>query len=780
MQKFLRFLMLAVLLLPFALQAQVSLPISMDFENAADFNQWTMTYCETYTGISSEHAHEGSNSFRFRWTTTPPQYLISPEFDAATGTEMFSFWYANYSSSFNEAFEVGFSSTTNNVTDFTWLPSVAVPMTPWTEYTAMVPAGTKYVAIKSTANDQYYLYIDDIYIGDAPSCFKVTNVTIDATQTTSNSLTLTWTDALNSYPTYNIYNLSDSTFIASNITDTTYTIENLNPNTLYTFGIETDCGGGDLSADYASISGRTACGVETMPWSENFDTWTSKSDCWSFLSGAYNGGNGTPTASSSAWTLNSIYGDFITISGKALTMNLYSTNKFWAVTPPIEITNDDAMLSVDVAVSAWSSATPNYDDNDTLAFAISTDDGNTFTNLRVVNNTELNALNGEYNTLYIPVTGYNGQTVRFAIYGGSISGYSPYDNRIAIDNVTVGDPIDCMPVSGLTVSNITSTGATLTWEGNADGYTIWNMADTIVDQYAPDVTADLYALDPNTHYTFGVTANCGSEESMMRTISFTTLVSCPAPTNLAATLTPGDGSVASLSWNNNGTEAWQLCLNGDTNNLIDVYENPYELTNLTPEQAYTAQVRAYCDVDEQSEWSNTITFTPTDAYSITVNDGSSTNSYVPIYGFYTDDITKSQFIIPAANLATMQLGIINKLTFYANNANVSWGAATFNVYLTVTDETTLSSLADYSSMTQVYAGSLSISNNTMEVNFTNPYLYTGGNLMVGFLQTLEGDYQSCSWYGISATGASMGGYDTYINQQNFLPKTTIDYTPITP
>ena len=777
MKKFLRFLMLTALLLPFALQAQVSLPFSMDFENAADLNQWTMTNCLSNTGISSSYAHEGSNSFRFYYTTNPPQYLISPEFDVATGTEMISFWYANFSTYYDEAFEVGFSSTTNNVTDFTWLPSVAVPATPWTEYTAMVPAGTKYVAIKSTAYDAYHLYIDDIYIGDAPSCFKVTNVTFDAAQTTSNSLTLTWTDVLNSNATYNIYNMSDNTIVASNINDTTYTIDNLSPNTLYTFGIETDCGGGDLSAGYASVSGRTACGIETMPWSENFDTWTFKSDCWSFLSGAYNGGNGTPTEYSSAWTLNSSYGTYITISGNALTMNLYNTLKYWAVTPPIEITNDDAMLSVDVAVSAWSSATPNYDDNDTLAFAISTDNGNTFTNLRVVNNTELNALNGEYTTLYIPVTGYNGQTVRFAIYGGSISGTSPHDNRIAIDNVTVSDPIDCMPVSGLSVSNITSTGATLTWEGNADGYTIWNMADTTVDQYATDVTADLYALDPNTHYTFGVTANCGSEESMVRTISFTTLVSCPAPTNLAATLTPGDGSVASLSWDNNGTEAWQLCFNGDTNNLIDITDNPYELTNLTPEQTYTAMVRAYCDVDDQSAWSNTITFTPTDAYSITVNDGTTTNSYVPIYGTYVDEITKSQFIIPAVNLAAMQFGTINKLTFYASNENVSWGAAQFEVYLTETSETTLSNLADYSGMTQVYAGSLSISNNKMEVTFTTPYIYLGGNLMIGFLQTATGTWSSCNWHGTSATGASMGGYGTGINQQNFLPKTTIDYTP---
>ena len=609
--------------------------------------------------------------------------------------------------------------------------------------------------------------------GTEITCSPVTALTIDDTQTTDNSLTLTWSDAFNSGATYSVYDMSTNTLIESNISDTSYTVTNLNSNTVYNFGVEANCSATDASA-IITTSGRTACGTETMPWSENFDNWTSKSECWSFLSGAL---SGNPTEYSSAWTLNSTsYGNNINISGKALTMNVYSTYQYWAVTPPVSITSYDAMLSVDVAVAGWSSATPNYDADDTVAFAISTDNGTTFTILRVLNNTELNTLSNEYTTLYIPVTGYDNQNVRFAIFAGSAA--SGGDNRIVIDNVTVSEPIDCLPVAALTASNIGSYGVTLNWSGNADSYTIYDMSDTTMIETAYDTTVVLTTLNPNTQYTLGVVANCSGEESFIRTVTFTTLVSCPAPTNLTAILTPGDGTVASLSWTEVGTAtAWQICLNGDTNNLIDVYDNPYEFTGLTAEQAYTAQVRAYCDVDDQSAWSNLINFTPTDAYLITVNDGTTTNSYVPIYGFYVDNITKSQFIIPAANLAAMQLGTINKLTFYSNNSNVDWGVATFNVYLTTTSETTLSGLADYSNMTQVYAGSLSINNNIMEVNFTTPYLYTGGNLMVAFLQTLEGTYISCSWYGISATGASMGGYGTYINQQNFLPKTTIYFTP---
>ncbi|MBO2526471.1 MAG: hypothetical protein CW341_12410, partial [Bacteroidetes bacterium] len=281
--------MLAVLFLPFALQAQVSLPISMDFEDASSMSQWTLINCESSTGRTTNQAHESTACFGFHWTTSPSQFLISPEFGAASGTEEISFWYKTNSDFYAESFEVGFSSTTNDTTAFTWSTAVNIPTTiSWTEYTAPIPAGTKYVAIKSTAYDAYYLYIDDIYIGDAPSCFKVSNVTIDAAQTTSNSLTLTWTDASNSNATYNIYNMSDNTLVASNINDTTYTIDNLSPNTLYTFGIETDCGGGDLSAGYASVSGRTACDniySTSLPYTENFNTYGTGSAsnfpiCW--------------------------------------------------------------------------------------------------------------------------------------------------------------------------------------------------------------------------------------------------------------------------------------------------------------------------------------------------------------------------------------------------------------------------------------------------------------------------------------------------------------------
>ena len=59
-------------------------------------------------------------------------------------------------------------------------------------------------------------------------------------------------------------------------------------------------------------------------------------------------------------------------------------------------------------------------------------------------------------------------------------------------------------------------------------------------------------------------------------------------------------------------------------------------------------------------------FAPSAMYAqqvqLTVNEGESTDNFVPIYGYYADAITKSQFIIPATELSTMVYGTIDKLT----------------------------------------------------------------------------------------------------------------------
>ena len=169
--------------------------------------------------------------------------------------------------------------------------------------------------------------------------------------------------------------------------------------------------------------------------------------------------------------------------------------------------------------------------------------------------------------------------------------------------------------------------------------------------------------------------------------------------------------------------------------------------------------------------------------TLTVCNGTSTNAYVPVYGFYCDAYLKAHFVYPSDSLTSMALGTITGMTFYADQNSVDWGIAHFNVYLSEVPGSTVSDFADVTALTQVYSGSLDISNNTMVVTFDSPYSYQGGNLYVAVENTVEGSYVTSTWYGVNATGASVQGYSysdlTSISatQQNFLPKVAFEYYP---
>lgn len=154
-----------------------------------------------------------------------------------------------------------------------------------------------------------------------------------------------------------------------------------------------------------------------------------------------------------------------------------------------------------------------------------------------------------------------------------------------------------------------------------------------------------------------------------------------------------------------------------------------------------------------------------------------TSEVVPVYGHYCDELSRSLFVIPSTDLEEMTNGTLNGVTFYSTDTSADWGDAEFDVYLSETTNTTISAFTGWSSLTKVYSGSLSITGGEMTIIFDTPFTYGGSNLMVGINQTKSGDYDGCHWVGSTVSGASYGGYNISLSQQNFLPNTTFDYTP---
>lgn len=904
MQKFLRTLMLAVLMLPFASQAQETLTVN-DGTNTNNYVPFYGLYADTYGAASevvfpSEQLAEMAGSSISSMTF----YLGTPASAAWTGT------FQVYLSEIAENTLSGITGPTSATVVYTGLvdatgSTLTITFTTPYEYQggnllfgSFVSVAGNYKSayfsgVTQTTNTARYRYTASgsgsavmflpkttftYEAGGDISCYPVKGLAVDESQTTTESITLTWIDTSNTDATYIVYTIAgtDTTEVDAaniNITGTTAVITGLNANTPYTFGVKADCGNGDVTA-MRTVNGRTACGIiNQFPWEEDFESYTSgltNIPCWSNY--RIVDGTGFGTLSSFKIYVGS-NGSNSTHQLQLADMPAGTMTKL--LLPEMNIPEgENYMFTLDVyrntssnpteGIRVFVSADTNLDNATELAF-ISRNYTVSDSNL-----IPAEASSGWYN--YELPLGMNG-TVYIIIRGESQYGSSTY-----MDNFKVKRMPNCPKPTNLAASQIFGRTATLAWRSDAANWqveykksteTVWN------EQPATDSTIVLTDLAPTTTYNARVKAICSDDESdYSREISFTTKAACQKPTNLAVvptafnatvtwrdtiasawqlqlitvntdandtsdiievtdtvggylldnltpehayivrlwadcgeddslssvvtknfttlpsclvptqvdvTLTPGNGEVATLSWVDSIATEWEYMLIHGTDTTYEVVnENPVEIEELIAESEYKIRLRAICgDELGNSQWSSMITFTPTNSYSVTINRGTTTNDYVPVYGLYVDDHIHSQFIIPADSLTALQFGSITKLTFHASTTSVNWGNAKFRVFLSTADATTLSELADTSDMTVVYHGSLSISNNTMvvELDPTMPFVYEGGNLMIAFEQPTSGSWISSNWYGVSADGASFGGYGTSVSQQNFLPKMTITYIP---
>ena len=88
-------------------------------------------------------------------------WMISPELPGTAQT--ISFYARVITNQYGaETFEVWASSTDNKVESFTKVADYSSDATEWTEFTADLPAGTKYFAIRHTSTDVFGLLIDDV------------------------------------------------------------------------------------------------------------------------------------------------------------------------------------------------------------------------------------------------------------------------------------------------------------------------------------------------------------------------------------------------------------------------------------------------------------------------------------------------------------------------------------------------------------------------------------------------------------------------------------------
>lgn len=258
-----------------------------------------------------------------------------------------------------------------------------------------------------------------------------------------------------------------------------------------------------------------------------------------------------------------------------------------------------------------------------------------------------------------------------------------------------------------------------------------------------------YVIEPFDISADGAIAVSGVEAKYLPTGTtihpVPTSVTCAATNN--ATLSEGTDYVVSYSDGCTSAGLYEVTLTGGGN--------------------YTGEVK--------------VPFAIVDASMLTVYDGTTTNNVVPVYGFNVDSYTKSEMVMPAANLTAMTGKAICTMKFYlSTKSNYSLGNARFRVYMKEVESTSISSFSGTDNATIVYDGALDCTQDVMTIYFSTPYIYNGGNLLIGVYQYQKGTYRNVSFYGETVSGASIGDYAYNPNsvsatQRNFLPKTTFWY-----
>ena len=546
--------------------AAISLPFTEGFE-AVPAGSYQMPFCwsrytSAYTTTTiypysyNSNAHDGSRALYFYGATTSayPDTMVAilPELDVTTypmnGNRLI-FWAKMGAATNSKNVYVGTMTDPTDPSTFVLVDSVLVSGNTYTRFPVSLTnasATAPYLALavmKGTGT----MYIDDLTLEEMPSCLEVPSVEVTGVTTTSVSLSWTANDG-NASATYSVYDMSDTSLVASGITATTYTVENLNSSTAYTFGIQANCPAGD--APYTCVSANTACDAVDLPYTETFAATSGTRNCWDFIS--MNTGNDLGTSNGMG---------FVTVNNREVwRFSSYSnhggSNDYnqYGYSPVLNVSSSATNLQVDVTFATYNSAnklwfgyiTPTDTIWDTTAY------------------TTTGSSDFQTETFILPAT-----VTQLAVHY-----YGNYSYYAWIDSVVVTEMTGeyCYPVTGLDVDDVTTDGATLIWNGTAAGsYTVVNMADGSVVTSGTDTTYTLTGLTAMTQYSYGVVANCTSSNSDTVVVTFNT-----ACTALTLPYTEGFELTSNAigCWSVEGTGNWTVGT-GDYNTTTGAFEGTY-------------------------------------------------------------------------------------------------------------------------------------------------------------------------------------------------------------
>ena len=357
--------------------------------------------------------------------------------------------------------------------------------------------------------------------------------------------------------------------------------------------------------------------------------------------------------------------------------------------------------------------------------------------------------------------------------------YSDWTNPVSFTTA-----IACYAPTGITTSNITGHGVTITWdevEGAWYQCAMVKTADYNVDNitWSDSFNANTQSwnnLDPETSYTFALRKDCGSEDgySQIVTKTFTTTVACPTPTVTVSNITT---TTAEVSCTNTEAEHFNVML-GEV--VIENVTMPYTLTELEPSTSYTVKVKALCGVEDgESEWSNGTTFMTADICPdgmVCIGTGTSTNNYVPANNYYNYGLT--QQIYTADEIG--EAGAILSIDFY--KASETEMVKNLDIYIVSTTKDEFTSNTDWIPVTAndlVYSGTVTFADNAWTtIELDNPFIYDGTSNLCIVVDNNTGNCKSNTPLYVFATDGKNQAIYQYSDSNNFDPTSAAPGTAI--
>lgn len=506
------------------------------------------------------------------------------------------------------------------------------------------------VVFKGTSNCGYNqannrLYLDDVYIEEAPTCPKQS--ALHLTAVTSSSVTLDWTAGTNDQDHWDVFFTTDAnvtpdantTPTVANTDQKPYTHSGLNPETVYFAFVRARCSDTDQSPWTPACRFVTPQIPVTIdgdhPYDNDFETengWLfvngDRPNQWWYGSAANNTENGEKAIyissdNGATNTYTNTKGVVYATKAFAFAEGVYTFTYDWRAKGNqyydyIRV----ALAPASYEIVATENLPTGLSDTQLPTGWIALDGGSKLNN----NDTwstqtahEIPVSAGEYKMVFV---------WRNFTYGVA-------DNQppAAIDNVNISY-ISCPRPTNFASSEVLARTATLSWTENGTA-TNW------VLQYATDadfttnlveindgfvvnsnnVCYNLTGLSGDTHYYARVKSDCESNWSDVE--DFTTGPTCAKPTNWKYTSSSNTAYSGSVEWEgdangyeiaykpgNSGFDPSDMSLEGVIRVELGSV-NSYTLENLTPDTKYYVYIRAICGGDDgMSAWStNTVAFT---------------------------------------------------------------------------------------------------------------------------------------------------------------------------